>query len=354
MCKKKKMIKTMGFVLLSMGLAFTSAAQQTGFAMTENKAEQRVDITVDGKPFTSYLYPDQLKKPVLYPIYTTEGDFVTRGWPIAPRPGEPVDHPHHVGLWFNYGDVNGLDFWNNSASIPPERRHEYGTIKHAGIKRMQAGPDQAVLEVSALWQKPDGTSLLNEQTTYRFKEKDGQRWILLTVTLTALHEKVNFKDNKEGLIGLRVARALQQPSSRPERYVDAKGQVTQVAQLDNEGVTGFYHSSTGKQGDEVWGTRAKWVSLQGEFGGQPVAVVLFDHPENVGYPTYWHARGYGLFAANPLGQKEFSQGKEELNFSLAAGESAVFRYQLLIHAGRKLSDQELNADAADFADDLLP
>ena len=45
---------------------------------------------------------------------------VTRGFPLEPRPGERVDHPHHVGLWFNHGDVNGVDFWNNSESLRPE------------------------------------------------------------------------------------------------------------------------------------------------------------------------------------------------------------------------------------------
>jgi hypothetical protein len=92
--------------------------------------QRRVDVLVGGQPFTSYVYPTSLKKPVLYPLRTAAGVPVTRGWPLDPLPGERVDHPHHVGLWFNYGDVNGLDFWNNSDAIPAAQAAKYGTIVH--------------------------------------------------------------------------------------------------------------------------------------------------------------------------------------------------------------------------------
>jgi hypothetical protein len=98
-------------------------------------------------------------------------------------------------------------------------------------------------------------------------------------------------------------------------------------------VSGLYHSSEGKTGDAVWGTRARWVALAGRIGDVPVVVVILDHPANPGAPSYWHARGYGLFAANPLGQKEFSGGKEQLGLALAAGESTVFRYAVAVLSG---------------------
>jgi hypothetical protein len=103
--------------------------------------------------------------------------------------------------------------------------------------------------------------------------------------------------------------------------------------MDNTGVTGHYLSSEGIEGMDVWGKRAKWVALSGEVEGEKVSIVIFDHPDNVGYPTYWHARGYGLFSANPLGQSIFSEGKETLNFSLESGESTTFRYRTLIVSG---------------------
>jgi hypothetical protein len=334
--------------LLIGGLAFTSCAQDKRFAIKENKAEKRVDITVDGKPFTSYIYPESLMKPVLYPIRTAKGSLITRGWPMDPRPGERVDHPHHVGLWFNYGDVNGLDFWNNSTSIPEEKKSGYGTIKHVSVDKMIADNNKAELEVSTYWQKPDGSNLLKESTKYIFTGKGDERAIELITKLTALKEDVSFKDNKEGLLGLRLARELEHPSDKPEKFTDANGIATDVTKMNNEGVTGVYRSSEGIEGDAVWATRGKWVNLNGKIGNEPVSVVILDNPKNAGYPTYWHARGYGLFAANPLGQKEFSKGKEVLDFKLKAGESVVFRYKLLVNSGSNLTDNQVNAEFKKF------
>jgi hypothetical protein len=319
------------------------------FSVVENKAGKRVDITVDGKPFTSYIYPDELKKPVLYPLRTASGTLLTRGWPMEPRPGERVDHPHHVGMWFNYGDVNGLDFWNNSTAIKPEERNSYGTIRHRTVNKMTSGDDKAELTVTMDWQKPDGSNLLREDTRFVFSAKGNTRYIDRITTLTALQQEVTFTDNKEGVLGIRLARELEHPSNKPEIFTDASGKATPVAQLNNEGVTGKYISSESKQGDDVWGTRGKWVNLVGKIKEEPVSLAILDYPQNVGYPTYWHARGYGLFAANPLGQKALSNGKEELNFKLAPGKSVTFRHRIIIHSGSNLTGEEMMTEFNRFA-----
>ena len=100
--------------------------------VSNNESEKKIDVKIDGKLFTSLLYTDELnvlKKPVLYPIVSSNDIIITRGFPIDPRPNERIDHPHHIGAWLNYGDVNGLDFWNNSDAIPDERASEMGTIR---------------------------------------------------------------------------------------------------------------------------------------------------------------------------------------------------------------------------------
>lgn len=319
------------------------------FTITENKEDKRIDISIDGKPFTSYIYPDILMKPVLYPLRTAKGTLITRGWPMDPRPGERVDHPHHVGMWFNYGDVNGLDFWNNSTDIPAAKKSGYGIIKHRSVTKMTNGNDKAELEVTMDWQKPDGTNLLREYTKFIFSGTGNMRTIERITTLRALNEDVSFKDNKEGLIGIRLARELEHPSNKAELFTDASGKTTAVAKLNNEGVTGKYRSSEGKEGDDVWGTRGKWVSLNAKIGQEPVSLVILDYPKNVGYPTYWHARGYGLFAANPLGQKELSGGKDVLNYKLPAGQSVTFRYKVLIQSGSNLTDDQVIAEFNRFA-----
>ncbi|PYT92400.1 MAG: hypothetical protein DMG36_15150 [Acidobacteria bacterium] len=262
--------------------SFVSADPQPGdrISVTVNEQQHRVDISVDGQPFTSYIWPSKLAKPVLYPLRTAKGTIVTRGFPLEQRPGERVDHPHHAGLWLNYESVNGIDFWNNSEAIKPQDAPKMGTIQQRSI--------------------------------------------------VSQGEKVVFADAKDGMLGLRVVRALEAPSDKAEVFTDASGRDTTVAKLDNTGVNGVYLTSEGKKGDAAWGTRGRWCNLSGKTGDEPVTVSILDHPSNPGFPTYWHARGYGLFAANPLGQKVFSNGKEELNLTLEPNQSVTFRYRILI------------------------
>ncbi len=314
-------------------VASQTQSSETGVLVVANEAARRVEVFVDGKPFTAYIWPDTVRKPVLNPLRAASGAIVTRGYPIEPRPGERVDHPHHVGLWFNYGDVNGLDFWNNSDAIKPADRNKYGTIRHSKIRRVASGKDRGELEVEMDWLTPAGKPLLKEETTFIFQAGPNQRVIDRITKLTALDQRVVFKDNKEGVLGLRVARELEQPSDKPELFTDANGKATSVAKLDNTGVTGRYLSSEGLSGDEVWGTRGRWVMLKGKIGREDITIAILDHPGNPGYPTYWHARGYGLFAANPLGQEVFSNGKQKLNFTLQPNSSAIFRYRILVLSG---------------------
>jgi hypothetical protein len=333
---------TAALLLVSSGLLVGAGGitgNNQGVRVVSNPNAGRVDVLVDGKPFTAYIFPKNLKKPVLYPLLTAQGTPVTRGFPIEPRPGERVDHPHHVGLWFNYGDVNGVDFWNNASELSPERQGKMGTIVHREIKRTSSGKQRGELEVVMAWMLPGGRNALREDTKFVFHAGPNLRGIDRITTLTALREAILFKDNKEGTLGIRVARELEHPSNEKLVFTDASGKPTSVPKLDNTGVTGLYRSSEGKTGDAVWGTRGRWVTLSGKIRDEAITVAVFDHPNNPGFPTYWHARGYGLFAANPLGQKALSNGKDELNLALEPGKSTTFRHRILILSGETTPDQ---------------
>ena len=314
-----------------------------------NDAEQKVDVLIGGKHFTSYIYPEALKKPVLYPIKTVNGTLITRGYPLENRPFERTDHPHHVGLWLNYGDVNGLDFWNNSNTIAEDKKERYGSILHRDIVLMEDGDSQGKLAVTADWLDNQGDILLKEETTYLFEGLEDRRIIDRITTLTAKDDEVSFKDNKEGMLGMRMARELEHPSDKAEKYTDAQGRLTDSPTVNNKGVSGLYKGSNGISGEGVWGTRAEWMTLSGEIKGEKITVAIFDHPQNVGYPTYWHARGYGLFAANPLGQKALSGGKEELNFHLKAGESITFKYRIIVYSDGQVKDVQVDKDFKAFS-----
>ncbi|MCE6991736.1 PmoA family protein [Dyadobacter sp. CY323] len=317
--------------------------------LVRNDKESKVEVKIDGKPFTSYFYPGEkvLKKAVLYPIQTGRGTVITRGWPLDPRPGERVDHPHHVGIWLNYEDVNGNDYWNNSDAVDHAKR-AYGTIIHTGITSVKSGKERGELKVTADWVDKSGTLTLKETTTYVFSGKGDTRIIDRSTTLTAVLEEVAMPDIKDGMYAIRVARELELPSNKPEIFTDAAGIATKVPVMNNEGISGNYRNSNGIEGEAVWGKRAIWCNLTGKMKDENISVAIIDHPKNVGYPAYWHARGYGLFAVNPLGMKALSDGKETLNFKLKKGESTTFRYRMVI-ASEHLKDAALNEMAAAYA-----
>jgi hypothetical protein len=295
-----------------------------------SEQQRRVDVSIDGQPFTSYIWPEKLAKPVLYPLRTAKGTIITRGYPLEPRPGERTDHPHQVGMWLTYESVNGIDFWNNSEAIKPQDALKMGTIRQRSIVLAKGGSEEGVLEVEADWLTYDKKVLLREHTRFVFRGGPNFRSVDRITTLRAQDEKVVFADAKDGMLGLRVVRALEAPADKPEVFTDASGRATTVAKLDNTGVNGVYLTSEGKKGEAAWGTRGRWCNLSGKIGEEPATISIFDHPSNPGFPTYWHARGYGLFAGNPLGEKVFSNGKEQLNLTLAPNQSVTFRYRILI------------------------
>jgi len=335
-------------------LAFFSSEAKTKkskgleIKLVVSEAAKKVDVIIAGKLFTTYRWPDNVMKPVLYPVLTSEGTEITRGYPLKPRAGERVDHPHHIGIWFNYGDVNGLDFWNNSTAIPAAKKSGFGTIKHIKIDQLKEGTGEALIVTTESWIDPAGKELLSEKTEYHFIASGSTRIIDRVSTLTATGNDVSLNDNKEGVIGIRMARQLELPSKDEVIMTDAQGNPTTVKKMSNDGVTGSYRSSEGIKDDAVWSTRARWMDLHGLIGHEAISVVMCDHPKNQSYPTYWHARGYGLFAANPLGWSVFTKGKEKLNYRIPAGKSSIFRYRIIIHSGGDLTDNEINGYAEDF------
>ncbi len=329
------------FVLAALAFA---APPVKGVQVVADEAQRRVDITIDGQPFTSYIWPTTLKKPVLYPIIDADGVTLTRGFP--PGPGERVDHPHHVGLWFNYARVNNFDFWNNSEAIKPANRPKMGTIKFDKLLSSSSGPKKGELTTLSTWIDGNDHPILEETTDFVFSSNHGARTIDRTATLKAL-DHVEFEDEKDGMLGLRVASWLELPTAGGGVYVDSHGVETKVATASPD-ATGDYLTSEGIKGDAAWSTRARWCSLTGHKNGHTVTIAIFDEPKNPGYPTTWHARGYGLFAANPLGLSVFNPKEKPINFTLEKGQSATFRYRIVFYT-HAATPEELNREADAFA-----
>jgi len=349
------MKKIAGFIIPAFLLLSVSTIGQTALKDQKNvkvelvskEAEKKIDVMVDGKLFTSYTWPENVYKPVLYPILTSAGTEITRGFPLKPRMGERNDHIHQVGLWLNYGMVNNHDFWGNGYRGIKEP--DGGEIKHLSVEKLKGGNGEGVLITNESWVDPEGKELLAEKTEFHFIVRGFLRIIDRITTLTARDTTVFFKDTKEGMFGLRVARQLELPSDEPVILLDVDLKPASKKVVSKEGVTGNYRSSEGITGEVVWGKRAKWMDLEGTIGNEKISVLICDHPKNQSYPTYWHARGYGLFAANPFGWKDFTNGKEILSFKLEPGKSVTFRYRVAVNSGSNLTDSEIDKIAVDFS-----
>lgn len=278
------------------------------------------DVTIGGKPFTSYVFNDQLffDKPVFWPVLSPSGATLNRNFPMVKGvKGEALDHPHHQALWFNYGSVNGIDFWN---------------IQKGGrrIRHKAAEIDGAVLKTTLEWIDKAGTVLLEEQKNVTFGGGDGVFWMDHDIVLTAKSETV-IGDSKEGAFAIRVARGLEEIKNGTGRYLNAEGLETSK---------------------EVWGKTSPWVALRGTAPGAagetPVTLAIFSHPSTVNHPPYWHARDYGLFAANPFGRKSYDKAAEPREIKLAPGESVHARFRFLAYEGTP-EKARLDADYADFS-----
>jgi hypothetical protein len=327
--------------LVIFGAGCTPAAHNVQF--THDSENQKVDISFGDSYFTSFIYPDDMEKQVLYPIVTASGKEITRGFPLNPRPFERTDHPHHVGLWLNFGDVNGLDFWNNSFAVRPENKHRYGSIKLKEV--LETNPKTGTLVTASDWADSDNEVLLMEKTTFVFSEENGNRIIKRTSELTA-QKKVIFTENKEGMLGLRMDRAFEEPATKPGRFLDADGNVTEVPVLNNEGVNGVYRNAEGFTKGDVWGKRSPWVALRAENEGEVITVVVFDHPNNPNYPAWSHARGYGLFATNNFGGRAVDENASPVKLELQPGEKVVLKHKVVI--GGDLTDAQISELANNF------
>jgi hypothetical protein len=309
----KNIIVSFAVLFVFLNTCTSTSVERVTFVQDDDK----IDILIDGKAFTSYVTASQylgksVTKPILFPVFTPAGVRVTRSYPFAEVAGESHDHPHHTGIFFTYDEVNGNGFWNNT-TYPPQ-------IKHVAVKNMQGG-ERGELTTESQWISKDNVPLLQEERTMIIIPGQAETTIDFTMKLTAL-EDVEFGDTKEGMFAIRVAHEL-----REQDY------------------TGKYVSSNGDEGEKgVWGKRAEWVKLEGQIDSADVGIAILNHPTSTNYPTFWHARGYGLFSANPLGQFAFEKARQVENpqhfgLTLAKGQSALFKFRMIIYDGLRTKEQ---------------
>ena len=313
-------------------ITLSAIAPAQAVRVVRNDVGKRVDVTVDGNPFTSYRWDERIMRPVLYPILSSGGSFVTRGFPFETREGDTIDHPHQVGSSFSYGSVNGVDFWNSSTFRTAEEMKRMGRIVHTAILSMKSGTGRGELVTTAAWIKPDGATVLDERTQYAFHSSGNRRWFDRETILTANGEDVIFGDSKEGMFAIHLPSELEQNDQTKVKVTTTQGAIS--ARERSDILSGVFSNSASLIGEnKIWGTVGRWAMVSGRIGSENVTVAMFDHPTNTNFPSRLMVRGYGLLALNPFGQKQFDPKLAERKFILKRGGSITFRHRLLIVSG---------------------
>ena len=270
---------------------------------TVDQDDDGVTVRVDGQLFTRYLIRSGAK-PILWPLVGPTGKPVTRSFPMtAAGPNERADHVHHRSFWFTHGDVNGTDFWLESKP--------HGTILHRAFEKVEGG-DQAVIISRNDWIAPSKERICSDLRSFVFCANADCRWIDFDIVISAIDMPVKFGDTKEGCFGIRVAGDMKVEGNDASRIVNSAGNVDA----------------------DAWGKQASWVDYHGIVDGETLGIAVMNHPRSFRFPTYWHVRTYGLFAANPFGLHNFKNSNEfDGSHTLQPGESIALYYRILLHKG---------------------
>ena len=294
---------------------------QTWAQVKLTQGPEQIAVEIDGKPFTVfYVAGKDLNRPYLHPLRSASGKIVNRSFPAGQLPGETTDHPHHAGLFYGHGDVNGYNYWaiQNVPTPPSKASATMGRIVLKGVASVRSGKESGSVDAVLTWLTPDGKPLLTETRTMTFLAHPELRIIDFAFDLAAI-DKVVFRDTKEGTFAMRIATVLEEEAPKapgPSR-------------------TGKLMNAQGGEGEaNVWGRRSEWVDYSGQIDGEKVGVVMMDHPSNPRHPTYWHSRGYGLHSINPFGVSDFLNDKTQNgSLTIEPGEHVRFRYRVIIHPG---------------------
>ncbi len=283
--------------LVLFGLATAPAAEKVKLTKTAD----RVQVEIDGSAFGEFYFAPDTPKPYFAPLLSASGKIVTRQWPMVPDLGESKDHQHHRGLWLGYIDVNGSNFWENEFSY---KRTNAGRLV---ARSVEVKGDKIVCVID--WLGAAGEKVLTEDRSMTFSGAKGLRIVDFEATLTAADKPAVFGDDKDGAFGIRMADKLTEKTG-----------------------TGVITNSNGEHGmKEAWGKPANWLDYSGTLDGEPVGISIFDHPSSFHHPTRWHARDYGLVAANPFADHAYDPSQPPRNFKLDAGSSVHLRYRVIIH-----------------------
>jgi hypothetical protein len=288
-------------------------------------ARNQIDFRIGKALAGSYVIDPKAAKPYFWPLNAPNGEPITRGWPMIPEAGSQTDHVHQKSAWFCYGDVipegiklkhkirgvEGVDFWSEAKG--------HGKIVCTEVGAVLQDRNHGRVVTLNEWRTADDVRVLDEKRAIHLYNFGEAQLFVLDIDLYASVVPITFGDTKEGALGVRVRTGLTEDRG--------KGKLTNAEGKTGEG-KGSNRDKTG-----CWGLVSKWCDYSGPVGRTTAGITVFADPTNP-YATAWHARGYGLLAANPFGRAKSGfpamKGNKEL-VKLAKGEHLKLRYGIFLH-----------------------
>lgn len=290
-----------------------SATNVGASAFQLQQRDDRVDILIDGRPWSAFHFHSKWDKPFLYPVRTASGAVLSRGWPVEPRPGDEQDHAWHRGIWYGHGDINGEDFWREKPDGTTAR-----LVMQNGPKLAEGRKGSLEAVLAMMGAKGNRIGTITE--LFGFERQGSQVLIRSTVSISADGGvPLRFGDTDDGGFGFRLATEFRQ-----DRGAEL---------MNSDGLIGT---------EKIWGKPAKWVKYTAMVNGKRAGVAVMDHPSNLRHPAGWHARGYSLCSANPFAAGSFAKDKSRNgSYTLPAGQTLKLRYLVVVFDG------DLQAPVAD-------
>lgn len=348
------------FALSALSVAFLHSqllAEQTATAVRTNFAIERndhgVSVSVNGKPFAEYVV-DQASKPYLSAIYGPAGKQMTRAYPMREMDSESKeqrDHPHHRGILFGHESIGGGawkfpetaedwkpltgeeahsgggDTWHERKTFEEfmtqpalalrgrQRLPLLGSIKHREFTALNSDADKAVIVEMCDYLDAGGKRFLTEERRLTFRATADMRSIDFDQTFTCSDGEIRFDDRKDAGLSIRVPASMAVDSKQGGQIINSEG----IANKD------------------AWGKPARWCDYHGPVEGEHLGIAFLNHPGSYRYPTRWHVRTYGLFAANPFALHEFDKSLPDGSTKLKQGEQLKLRHRFLFHSGDAFS-----------------
>ncbi len=254
------------------------------------KSGSKINITIDGKFFTSYIFSEQEKYPFFFPVNGP----VSGGSVTSMRNAE---YPHHSSLFFGCDMVNGGNYWQEG----PER----GRIISVNACIERQGGDSAVITDECIWSRPGASSPVRDTRRFTITVPSNSVYqIDVDITLETLDD-VHIKKTNHSLFSARLA---------PDLAVTNGGTMVNAENMKGE--------------KETFGKKSAWIDYYGKRGSITEGLVIMEHPSNKWYPSPWFTRDYGFISPTPM---YWPENGEEI--FLREGTNLRLRYRVLVHSG---------------------